>query len=329
MTDASLGKRLPRQRGAATLIAAVLLLSVVMIALLLGLQNATTDITDTSLQSDGVEALFIAESGLENAIRRFDTGTACGALMLNNVGVGRGTFSINNGSAAGLPATQCRVQVTGVVTSSNTARTIEAVITRLTSGGTVALANPGFESGACPPGPDSWTITKSWAGAQCLTLVNDPPGTNNSRVLYSRVTEAGTANFNTTVAQQAISCTTAAGGNSVFTVGWSYRYDESATAGGQKEGTVLIRFTDSLGNFYPSAVGAVVTYANDVLTWSNSTVNITVPAGVVLTTFQLTAMTSRRSTVELWVDDITIVRASGPGCQVNAQPLVWTQVPRP
>ncbi len=322
-----LGIRVRRQRGAATLIAAVLLLSVVMVALSLGLLNANTDITDTALQGDGIEALFIAESGLENAIWRFDNGTGCGALALSD-SVGRGNFSINNGTAAGLPATQCRVQVTGTVTQSNTARTIEAVITQAVAGGTVTLNNPGFEAGACPPGPDNWTITKSWGGPLCDTLVNNPPGANNSRVLYSRVTEGGTFNFNSTTAQQAISCTTAAGGNTVFTIGWDYRYDESPGSGGQKSGRVSVRFISSTGTSYPSPAGASRTYNGDA-GWATDSVNITVPAGVTLTTFELVALTQRRSTVELWVDDLTITRASGPGCEVAAQPLTFAPVPRP
>lgn len=328
--SAQLGIRARRQRGAATLIAAVLLLSVVMVALSLGLLNATTDITDTSLQGDGVEALFIAESGLENAVHRFDNGTACGALALSD-NVGRGSFSINNGNATGLPATQCRVQVTGTVTQgineqANTARMIEAVITQAVAGGTVTLSNPGFENGACPPGPDNWTITKSWGGPLCDTLVNDPPGANNSRVLYSRVIEGGNWNFNSTTAQQAVSCTTAAGADTVFTVGWDYRYEESATAGGQKYGNVVVRFFDSSSNPYTSPL---LTYSANQLTWATSSVDITVPPGVTLVTFELIALTWRRSTVELWIDDITVTRASGPGCQVNAQPLTWVPVPRP
>lgn len=325
--SALLGMRARRQHGAATLIAAVLLLSVVMVALSLGLLNANTDVTDTALQADGVEALFIAESGLENAIYRFDNGTACGALALSD-SVGRGNFSINNGSAAGLPATQCRVQVTGAVTQSDTARTIEAVITQAVAGGTVTLNNPGFEAGACPPGPDSWTITKNWGGPLCDTLVNNPPGANNSRVLYSRVTEGGTGNFNSTNARQAIWCTTAPGGNTVFTIGWDYSYEESGGAGGQKNGLVAVRLIDSTATPYPSPLGAIQTYTSDD-PWMTDSVTISVPPGVTLMTFELDAWTWRRSTVELWVDNLTITRSSGPGCEVAAQPLTWTPVPRP
>lgn len=324
MTSANLGMRVKRQRGAATLIAAVLLLSVVMIALLLGLLNATTDITDTSLQSDGVEALFIAESGLENAIRRFDTGTACGALALNNVGVGRGTFSINNGTAVGLPATQCRVQVTGVVSASNTARTIEAVITRLTTGGTITLGNAGFQSGACPPGPDNWALAANWTGNVCNAWVTDT-STNGTRVLYSVVT-GGPGALSTTIATQAISCTTpASGGNTVFTVSWQTRYTESGGSGGQKRGRVFFRVWDSLGNNFPGN-GA---QHNNNTAWVAESDTITVPNNRTLVSLEFILATWDRAIAEIWVDNVTITRSSGPGCLVAAQPLTWTTVPRP
>lgn len=329
MTRPSTLVSIARQRGVATLIAAVLLLSVVAVALFIGLLNANTNITNTSLQADGVEALFIAESGLENAIRRFNSGVACDAALSLTATVGRGSFSIGNGSTAGLAAQQCRVQVTGTITQSNTARTIEAVITRLTTGGSIVLGNPGFETGGCPPGADGWTITNDWGGGACGPLVNNPPGSNDTRVLYSRVVEGGNNNLNLTTAQQTIACTTAAGGNTVFSVRWGFRYDESATASGPKQGAVSVRFIDSAGTSYPSALGAIVSYTNDVLIWSTSAVNITVPATRTLTSFVLVAATFDRATVELWVDDISIARVAGPGCQIPAQALTWAMVPRP
>lgn len=324
------GKRicLWRQRGAATLIAAVLLMSVVAVALVIGLLNANTNITDTSLQADGVEALFIAESGLENVIDRFDNGTACGTLALGPIGVGRGDFTINNGTNAGLPAIQCRVQVTGRIGQSDTSRTIEAVITRATAGGTVNLVNPGFEAGGCPPGPDNWTVAATWTANPCNALVNNPPGTNDSRVLYSRVTEGGTANFNSTTAFQTINCVTGPGGNTTFNVSWDFRYDESPTAGGQKTGIVFVRLLDVGGTSYPAFPGASVSYTTDG-GWATSTTTITVPANVTLQFFDIRLFTFRRATVELWADNFALTLASGPGCLTPAQALTWGGVARP
>lgn len=325
MTATNLGMRVKRQRGAATLIAAVLLLSVVMIALLLGLLNATTDITDTSLQSDGVEALFIAESGLENAIRRFDTGTACGALALNNVGVGRGTFSVNNGSAAGLPATQCRVQVTGVVNASNTARTIESVITQSAAGGTIVLSNVDFEAGVCPPGPTNWTLTANWTPNVCNAWVTDT-STNGTRVLYSTVPGGG--GVSVTAATQPIACTTGAGGNTRFRIDWDYRYSEGGPGRARdKNGGVIVQFIDSVGNAYPSVLQRYRNNTNPP--WSSDSVNINIPAGSTLVSFELYLGTWQIPTAELWVDNVTITRVNGPGCQVSGQALTWTPVPRP
>lgn len=320
---APLGIRVRRQRGAATLIAAVLLLSVVMVALSLGLMNANTDITDTALQGDGVEALFIAESGLENAIWRFDNGTGCGGLSLTNVSVGRGTFSINNGSAAGLPATQCRVQVTGVVTQSDTARTIESVITQSAAGGTIVLSNADFEAGVCPPGPTNWTLTADWTANDCNAWVTDT-STNGTRVLYNSYQSGAT--YRTTLATQPIACTTGAGGNSRFRIDWDYRYMEGGPGpANQKFGAVAVQFIDSLGNTYPN----FRIYRRNTTNWRNDFQNINVPAGRTLVSFELYLETWQIPTAELWVDNIAISRVNGPGCQVGGQALTWVPVPRP
>lgn len=319
--SAQLGIRVRRQRGAATLIAAVLLLSVVVVALSLSLLNVNTDITDTALQGDGVEALFIAESGLENAIWRFDNGTACGALALSD-NVGRGSFSINNGSAAGLPATQCRVQVTGVVTQSDTARTIESVITQSAAGGTIVLSNADFEAGVCPPGPTNWTLTADWTANNCNAWVTDT-STNGTRVLYNSYQSGAT--YRTTLATQPITCTTAQGGNSRFRVSWDYRYVEGGSGpAGQKNGAVVIQFIDSAASSY---LGLRI-YRNN-RSWRSDSVNINVPAGRTLVSFELYLETWQIPTAELWVDNITITPVNGPGCQVSAQALTWTPVPRP
>lgn len=315
----NLGVRTRRQRGAATLIAAVLLLSVVMVALALGLLNATTDMTDTSLQGDGVEALFIAESGLENTIARFDDGAACGTLALGPVGgVGRGEFTVDNGTNAGLPANQCRVRATGTVTQTGTARTIESVITRSAAGGTVVLSNADFEAGICPPGPTNWTLTADWTPNVCNAWVTDT-STNGTRVLYSAVQGGG--GVSVTAATQPIACTTGAGRNSRFTIRWDRRYFGRAN---RQDGAVFVQLIDSAGNPYTAWSG----YRGN-RSWGSDSVNITVPAGTNLVRFELYLATWQEPTIQLWVDNVSITRAGGPGCQVSAQALTWAAVPRP
>lgn len=63
--------------------------------------------------------------------------------------------------------------------------------------------------------------------------------------------------------------------------------------------------------------------------WVAKSDTITVPAGRTPFTLELFLATWDRATVQLWVDNVAIMRSSGPGCLVAAQPLTWTTVPRP
>lgn len=102
------------QRGAATAILALLLLTMVGFALAVALRMAASDITDTGLHDDAVEALFLAESGLERAARRFADGTACttAALAEPPIALGRGRFTI---VSAVFVDNVCRIRVEGAV----------------------------------------------------------------------------------------------------------------------------------------------------------------------------------------------------------------------
>ena len=102
-----------RQRGAGTLMATVFLLLIVALLGGIGLRLASTDITDTAVQNDGVEALFLAESGLERAMQRLAAGTLCTALAPDAAQtLGRGDFQIRSSSTVG---SLCRVRVLGRV----------------------------------------------------------------------------------------------------------------------------------------------------------------------------------------------------------------------
>ncbi len=68
-----------RQRGAVTLLGALFLIIVIIVLLASVQRMAASGITDTALQNDAIEALFIAESGLERAAWRFSTGSTCAA----------------------------------------------------------------------------------------------------------------------------------------------------------------------------------------------------------------------------------------------------------
>jgi hypothetical protein len=114
-----------------TLISALILI-VIVIALLGTVQRmAASDISDTALHTDGIEALFLAETGLERAAWRYAGGTPCAGLAGDTDTVGRGDFLVD---AAALVGNLCRVRVSGSVTSTtvdNMAwRTVEGAFSR-------------------------------------------------------------------------------------------------------------------------------------------------------------------------------------------------------
>jgi len=105
------------------------------VVLVIAHQMAATDVHDSGAQNLSVEAVFLAESGLERARRRFGDGTACTALGVDGPhNLGQGSFTVNSGATTDfdgvtvLPVNQCRVQVTGRITATNVARTIEGII---------------------------------------------------------------------------------------------------------------------------------------------------------------------------------------------------------
>lgn len=131
------------QRGAALLIAAVFLLAIIALIGGIGLRLAGTDITDTALQSDSVEALFLAESGLERAMQRLAGGTDCAALVPDSVQtLGRGEFQVVQTWDLGA---LCRVRVRARILSAGSLRAqrvIEADI-QPAGGNTWAVGNGG------------------------------------------------------------------------------------------------------------------------------------------------------------------------------------------
>ena len=105
-----------RERGAATVILALFLLVMVAFALLVALNMGASDITDSAAHDDVVEALFLAESGIERAAKRFANGTPCADLAEPAIPFGRGTFTVQ---AATFTANVCRITVLGAVRAAN------------------------------------------------------------------------------------------------------------------------------------------------------------------------------------------------------------------
>jgi Tfp pilus assembly protein PilX len=114
-----------QQRGAITLIGALFLIFAIIILLSSVQRMAASDINDTALQNDGVEALFLAETGLERAAWRYSTGSTCIALAGESDSAGRGSFLILSSALVG---TLCRVRVGGSVVTTTAANTVRRAV---------------------------------------------------------------------------------------------------------------------------------------------------------------------------------------------------------
>lgn len=130
-----------RQRGVVAVIMAVVMVTIVALVASTAVRMSATGVYDTTAQHDAVEALFLAESALQRASRRFN---ATPTTLCNNANLdagvwftlGRGRFQVvntftTNFTGGALPSSSwCRIQVRGQVTSTGMTRTIEGIVER-------------------------------------------------------------------------------------------------------------------------------------------------------------------------------------------------------
>ena len=194
-----------RQRGLGMLVVVLLVLTVAAFAVIVAASHSGGDVHGSDANADGLQALFLAESGVERALKRFATGTACASLGdnpatgpveathtvtdLSTIGLGLTGYSItfSNGLAtdfagAALPATQCRVPVTGTVLGRNVSRTVHAIVDRNLFGAVTGTFNPTFNNPTTPGAPSNWTLNPATSFAN----TGGPDGTapNCSRSIW-------------------------------------------------------------------------------------------------------------------------------------------------
>lgn len=129
------------QRGAVTLIAVILLITVVLFSALTASLHVNTSIDDVLEQDNSIAALFLAETGLENAIYNLSVSNTC-----DNAGVGagsttygRGSFEIVSGVTSG---TLCQITTYGII--GFVRRTVQ---TDVRYGGAITFVNSSTVSG--------------------------------------------------------------------------------------------------------------------------------------------------------------------------------------
>jgi hypothetical protein len=121
-----------RARGAVNLLAVMFLIAVIMAVLATTLTMTSSDILDSTAQSNSVRALFLAETAAERAAGRMAGGTACASLAPESTSLGSGTLNIVSASVVGA---NCQIRVSGTV--SGATRTVDVQIAN--TGSTIAL----------------------------------------------------------------------------------------------------------------------------------------------------------------------------------------------
>lgn len=199
------------QHGASLLIPVVLVITVAAFAAVVAATQSGGDVQATSAAADSIEALVLAETGVERAMKRFASGTACSALGetitdLSSLGLTGRTLSVSVGPSsnldfnlAALSGTQCRIEVAAQIDRSKVLRTVQAIIDL------GSLAAHTFNAPAGAGAPTGWT-----GGAYDYTGGPDPSGASPaacSRAAYavrarsggSTASSAGTATASFTV----------------------------------------------------------------------------------------------------------------------------------
>ncbi|MBT5746700.1 MAG: hypothetical protein HN842_00975, partial [Gammaproteobacteria bacterium] len=151
------------QQGIGTLMGAMFMVTVIMAMLLTLLQMTGSDVMDVAEQDDGITALFLAESAIEQASGAWDQGTDCVDLDgAGAVSFGAGSFTVDT---ATLQADgKCRLNVTGAVRDSS--RKLQADVQ-------LGCTNTGWSVGAS--GTIAEWDSSSWsvAASPVSVLLND------------------------------------------------------------------------------------------------------------------------------------------------------------
>lgn len=122
-----------RQGGAAALMTVLFLLIVVAFAVMVSLSMSGSDVSDSAYQHNSVQALFLAESGLEEVAGRMPVVGGCGGITPPYTrSLGPGNFTVLSAGVSGL---YCQVRVRGTVGSVT--RTVEGWLTN--ASGVMAL----------------------------------------------------------------------------------------------------------------------------------------------------------------------------------------------
>lgn len=317
------------QRGAVSLLAILFLLTVIAAVLATSLIMSSSDIIDSSVQSDSIRALLLADGGVERAAYIYKNSGAC-----DNTGVGAGitpyplgsgTFTIDSGVAldfanAPLAVDRCRVRVTGRVGSVNVARTVEAIVER---GGSIlpTSANADFNAppGSCVyPGcqPTGWLLQP--LGSAIGQPWDDSGGPDGSRSAWVSKDNGPTAG--TTAGQYTFSPAISVTGPTTLTFTFDYRHEIGEPAPGTMGVTFTLREQAPGTNVWTSAEFLAARAPGYRTGSTTMTITQTGTFTVNQLEFALTAKAGQAKSIR--IDNIAL---EGPGGAGTTSVIAWRE----
>lgn len=291
------------QRGAVTVILMVFLLLIVGAALSVVVKLSGSGATDATAQEDSITALWLAESGMERASKRFADGAACTSAALSEgpVALARGSFSI---ISATWISNLCRIRAQGRVGSA--LRTVEGEATtvmyepfppKYSVPAVFDAAWPETVLPCCKKGSSAYDGSASaLADGSGSMIMQTTLGKNNrfegwrQRTLPASIT-----------------------GAQVVTLNLAYKMDH--TGAPPTDQKLRVRLVDTAGNDYPIPGADFNGPTSPKNVWITSpSLSYTIPAGIVIDRirlyFKLTNGNANTSQTFIWADNVRLTTSA-------------------
>lgn len=303
---------LHKQRGAITLVGALVIIITLLLLIEVLHRMAGSDILDTGLHSDSVEALFVAETGIEHAAYLFANGSACDDLALGGtVSAGRGNFDVN---ASTLLGDECKIRVTATAGALGAQRVVEAVL----RSGANLLGSAGFDDPypCFPPNscaPTGWTLPAGgWRDGEGVS------GAADDRAAYVRKPGPGGSTATTAGSFGLTPFTVRA----PTTLTLSFDYKVVTSGGSNKEAQLFFAVGNGTNTYqaHPSPFedGHTGSYLSDSVA-----IDIGGTGPVTITDFSFTLFAKSGQPKQIWLDNLDLRDPAGGGSVALRQ---WREI---
>lgn len=294
------------QRGAASILAVIFLVISVSLMVVAALNMAASDITDTAMTHDAIEALFLAESGVEHAAHAYASGTPCLDLApFGPVSLGRGQFQLVTAASTdfagvALAAGQCRVEVQGQAGARDATRRIGAILRA--GGNLLANDNADFNDPEIGPGPPvGWDLNGGWDDT-------GGPGGDN-RAAYVQKPTPGNVEVTTAGSFGLTGFTVTA----PATLTMEFDFNVLSAGPTNQEMHLSFRLIDGDGNIYTHSSGDPYKSGNTGGYAAGSVdIAVTGSGDIEITTLEFDLKAKSGQPKEIWLDNLVLTDPASP-----------------